>query len=626
MNRKIDRYLNQKFKTPCFLDLSQIFILTMFHVAASLGAIVRIELYRRILQAVLSADGPVLLRELGLLAAYEALYSGMVHLSQYESAKIQGKLLRQLLDNVLTKNEKLRSLGNCPLGPSDRFSMASEDCQLYVSSVLSKASLFADFVIVPLYIAYGCSLNPGITAAITGTSIALSVLNRKNKRKLYGYNQEYGERFAHWANFLWKAVDNLEVIKVFLDKKKVRAEQKKRNQALDDVEQNRLKTFLDMSLIEESSDMGFTLFILCASFLAVAAERIAMSDILAMVESLTAVQKAIFALPEKFVQLNELESIAGRISRFEALEEDNAKEDNYIGKDGDNVQEDRNVSRENDHIHGDKTIGKENGMEHFRTLTLRQVSFSYEEKEVLKDIDFTFERGKFYILVGRSGCGKSTLLKVLSKLVPYTGHVRWNGTELREIDRQALYRKLFYQPQSQIFIEDTIRENICLEPGGEEKRYQEILDRFFIRDIFRKNNFDDTQVLNYRGAPLSSGESQIVSMAGILYRPRDVVLLDEVFSAVDPAKEQVFFRELASLARAGKTVILVSHRLSNLEAAEKILFLEEGRICETGNLEELLSVSRGQAGSCIFGDACLLPVVRPDIPGDGSAGAGRRSA
>lgn len=602
MNRKIDRYLNQKFKTPCFLDLSQIFILTMFHVAASLGAIARIELYRRILQAVLSADGSILLREMGLLAAYEALYSGMVHLSQYESAKIQGKLLRQLLDNVLTKNEKLRCLGNCPLGPSDRFSMASEDCQLYVSSVLSKASLFADFVIVPLYIAYGCSLNPGITAAITGTSIALSVLNRKNKRKLYGYNQEYGERFAHWSNFLWKAVDNLEVIKVFLDKKKVRAEQRKRNQALDDVEQNRLKTFLDMTLIEESSDMGFTLFILCASFLAVAAERIAMSDILAMVESLTAVQKAIFALPEKFVQLNELESIASRISRFEAMEEDDVgedeatveedadtQEDKPISREGAEIQEDKPISREDAGVQEDNSTGEEDNMEDFRTLTLRQVSFSYEEKEVLKDIDFTFERGKFYILVGRSGCGKSTLLKVLSKLVPYTGHVRWNGIELREIGRQALYRKLFYQPQSQIFIEDTIRENICLEPGGEEKRYQEILDRFFIRDIFRKNNFDDTQMLNYRGAPLSSGESQIVSMAGILYRPRDVVLLDEVFSAVDPAKEQVFFRELASLARAGKTVILVSHRLSNLEAAEKILFLEDGRICETGNLEELLS-------------------------------------
>lgn len=575
MNRKIDIYLNQKFKTPCFLDLSQILILTLFHVAASLGAIVRIELYRRILQAVLSADGPVLLRELGFLAVYEALYSGMVQLRQYESAKIQGKLHRQLLNHVLTKNEKLRSLGNCPLGASDRFSMASEDCPLYVSSVLSKASLFADFVIVPLYIAYGCSLNPGITAAITGISIALSVLNRKNKKKLYGYNQEYGERFAHWSNFLWKAVDNLEVIKVFLEKKKIRAEQRKRNQALDDVNQNRLKTFLHMTLIEESSDMGFTLFILCASFLAVAAKRIALSDILAMVESLTVVQKAIFALPEKFVQLNELESIASRISRFLALEEDDVQEGGDVQEDGD-AQEDKSV------------VARKN-LEDFRTLTLRQVSFTYEEKEVLRDIDFTFERGKFYLLVGRSGCGKSTLLKVLSKLVPYTGHVRWNGTELREISRQTLYRKLSYQPQSQIFIEDTIRENICFEPGGEERRYQEILEQFFIKDIFRKNNFDDTQVLSYRGAPLSSGESQIVSMAGILYRPRDAVLLDEVFSAVDPAKEQVFFRELASLAQAGKTVILVSHRLSNLEAADEILFLEEGRICETGNLEELLS-------------------------------------
>ena len=312
-----------------------------------------------------------------------------------------------------------------------------------------------------------------------------------------------------------------------------------------------------MTLIEESSDMMFTLLILCASFIAVAMKRIAASDILAMVESLAAVQKAIFLLPEKLVQLQELESMGHRISSFEALEEDRGQEDET---------------------------------ESLKRLTLRQVSFSYGEKTVLHEIDFEFETGKFYIIAGTSGCGKSTLLRVISKLLPYTGQVRWNGTELKEISRKALYRKLFYQPQNQIFLEDTIKANICLNSDDDENRYEQILKKAFIREFLDKNHMDDTQMLSYRGAPLSSGESQMVSMAGVLYEPREAILLDEVFSAIDPAKEQVFFRELVSLARSGKLVVLVSHRLSNLEMADEILFMEEGRICEAGILNELLSV------------------------------------
>ena len=80
----------------------------------------------------------------------------------------------------------------------------------------------------------------------------------------------------------------------------------------------------------------------------------------------------------------------------------------------------------------------------------------------------------------------------------------------------------------------------------------------------------------------------MVAMAGVLYAPREVILLDEVFSALDPAKEQVFFRELASLTKEGKLIILVSHRLTNLEAADEILYMEEGSICEKGSLYHLM--------------------------------------
>ena len=557
MKQKLDEYLNGIFKTPFSLEVSNILILTALDVISALGSLVRIELYRRILQALFAAEGNALGKELGFLALYEILYCAFNRFRQYKYTEMEGRIFSQLLNHILTKNENLCSLGNCPMGANDRFSMASEDCSAYASGIVSKASLFADFVTVPCYIVYGCSINGMITAAITGISIFLSMMNRKNKKKLYGYNQEYSESYAHWSNFLWKSVDNLEVIRVFLDKRKIREEQLKRNEALDDVQQRRLKTYLNMTLIEESSDMMFTLLILCASFIAVAMKRIAASDILAMVESLAAVQKAIFLLPEKLVQLQELESMGHRISSFEALEEDRGQEDET---------------------------------ESLKRLTLRQVSFSYGEKTVLHEIDFEFETGKFYIIAGTSGCGKSTLLRVISKLLPYTGQVRWNGTELKEISRKALYRKLFYQPQNQIFLEDTIKANICLNSDDDENRYEQILKKAFIREFLDKNHMDDTQMLSYRGAPLSSGESQMVSMAGVLYEPREAILLDEVFSAIDPAKEQVFFRELVSLARSGKLVVLVSHRLSNLEAADEILFMEEGRICEAGNLNELLSV------------------------------------
>ena len=556
MKQKLDEYLNGIFKTPFSLEVSNILILTALDVISALGSLVRIELYRRILQALFATEGNALWKELGFLALYEILYCAFSRFRQYKYTEMEGRIFSQLLNHILTKNENLCSLGNCPMGANDRFSMASEDCSAYASGIVSKASLFADFVTVPCYIVYGYSINGMITAAITGISIFLSMMNRKNKKKLYDYNQEYSESYAHWSNFLWKSVDNLEVIRVFLDKRKIREEQLKRNEALDDVQQRRLRTYLNMTLIEESSDMMFTLLILCASFIAVAMKRIAASDILAMVESLAAVQKAIFLLPEKIVQLQELESMGHRISSFEALEEDRGQEDET---------------------------------ESLKRLTLRQVSFSYGEKTVLHEIDFEFETGKFYIIAGTSGCGKSTLLKVISKLLPHTGQVRWNGTELKDISRKALYRKLFYQPQNQIFLEDTIKANICLNSDDDENRYEQILKKAFIREFLDKNHMDDTQMLSYRGAPLSSGESQMISMAGVLYEPREAILLDEVFSAIDPAKEQVFFRELVSLARSGKLVVLVSHRLSNLEAADEILFMEEGRICEAGNLNELLS-------------------------------------
>ena len=556
MKRKLDLYLNRIFKTPYFLELSGILIVITCNVMTAFGVIIRIEIYRRSLQALFSKNGQALLFELFILILYEILYCGITQFGSYQTAKMEGNILLQLTEKILSKNGKLLLLGNCPMGANDRFAMTSEDCSRYVSGIMLKASVFADIIIMPCYILYGCSINVVITILITVISIVLSIVNSKNRKKLYNYNQEYSERYGYWSNYLWKTVDNLEVIKVFLDKEKIRKEQSRRNELLSDTEQRRLKTYLDVTLIEDSSDIVFTLFILCGAFFAMARRLIQASDILAIVESLDKVQKVIFTFPEKLVQLNELESLAEKIRQFQVLEED--------------------VSN-----------SKESGC--FNKLSLRQLSFSYANKRVLNNIDFEFEKEKFYILAGESGCGKTTLLKILAKLIPYEGEIYWNESELKEISRDALYARLFYQSQNQVFLEDTIRENICINSSEDEKRYEKILEEFYVKGILEKNNMEDTQILSFRGEPLSSGERQIVSMAGVLYGQREILLLDEAFSAVDPAKEKVFFEALTSLAQKGKMVILVSHRLTNLELADEILFMENGKISEQGSWYDLIA-------------------------------------
>ncbi len=185
MKRRINLYLNGIFKTPYVLELSLILIITLLNLILSAGTIVRIEIDRRILQALFSLDGNALCLEIICLAVYELLYSATVRFQNYKYAKVEGNIYRQLLSRIMDKNEKLRSLSNCPMGANDRFSMASEDCSGYVSAVVSKASLFTDFIIMPCYILYGCSINIGITAAITVVGVILSMVNRGNKKKLF---------------------------------------------------------------------------------------------------------------------------------------------------------------------------------------------------------------------------------------------------------------------------------------------------------------------------------------------------------------------------------------------------------------------------------------------------------
>ena len=554
MKNKINTFLNKKFDTFVELKLTGILEIILIQIIAALFNIVEIEISRQILNFLFLKKTQYLIITCCLFICLQIILSMILRLNESHTAIVRGNMIMSLVNHIMIKNANLHSYHYEEISANDRMSIVDGDCERYIDSIIGRTSLFSNLFTIPFYIIYGLTINIGITILILIIGILLSIINKKNKLKLYQYNKEFNENYGLWANFLWKALDNLEVIKVFLVKNKIIGEHRKRDDALHETQQKSLEAYLNVCLIEESSDIMFTLIILCLSFLAVMHNKMAAASILAMVQALNSVQKIIFQLPEQLIRLHELKSIASRIYKLEHIKEDQAKENLY---------------------------------ETFETLSVNNVFFRYKQEEILKGINYTFHKGKFYILTGKSGCGKSTLLKVIARLLPTNkGTIYWNQTNLADMKRDSVYLKLSYISQNQIFLEDTIKKNICFDEIN-EMSYNNALKESFLEDFLKKNQYNDNLILTLNGWPLSSGERQMVAFANILYHPKQLILLDELFSAIDPAKEQHFFKQLKLLTLHGRTVILVSHRQTNFDIADQILYMENGQISESGSFQEL---------------------------------------
>lgn len=554
MRWKVNSFLNKKFKTPAELELIGILKVALVQIIIAVVGIAEIEICRQLLETLFTRKIDKLLICCCFFICIHIFLNFICRTLEHYTMTVRGEITMSLRMHILKKNESLQFLNSEDMNENDKLSIADGDCERYTDSLLGMTSLFSSIIVTPCYIIYGFTINVWITVLIIVVSFCLSLLNKKNKLKLCKCNEELNDSYGYWANYLWKALDNLEVIKVFLSKDKIVKEQRIRNNNLCEVEQKTLKTYLDVCLIEESSDMVFTMIILCLSFFAILNHKMSAASILAIVEALTSVQKNIFQLPEQMIRLNELESIASRIYKLENMEEDKATEE---------LNED------------------------FFNLTVNDIFFNYQEDRILNGINYKFQKGKFYVIVGASGCGKTTLLKVIARLIPASeGTVYWNEKDLSKITRDSIYKKMSYISQNKVFLENTIRDNICLDEPDNEI-YQKVLEETFLQSVFEKNHSDDDLVITLSGFPLSSGECQMVSFANILYAKKQLILLDEAFSAIDPAKEKHFYKCIKELTKKGATVILVSHRLTNINMSDCILFMEKGYIKESGSFDEL---------------------------------------
>ncbi len=223
-------------------------------------------------------------------------------------------------------------------------------------------------------------------------------------------------------------------------------------------------------------------------------------------------------------------------------------------------------------------------------LEFRDVSVIYPGGRALDRLNLVIRAGETVAIVGRTGSGKSTLVRLIPRLLdPDEGQVLLGGVDLREFDPAELRRLIGMVPQETLLFSATLAENIAF--GVEEA------DRERIREVARLAGLEadlasfpqglDT-LIGERGLTLSGGQKQRTAIARAILRDPQILILDDALSSVDTLTEEHILSGLASLMRA-RTSILISHRVSTVRAADRIIVLEAGRIVEEGSHAELLA-------------------------------------
>lgn len=224
-----------------------------------------------------------------------------------------------------------------------------------------------------------------------------------------------------------------------------------------------------------------------------------------------------------------------------------------------------------------------------RTYQFEDVHFGYKETEVLHGISFQTRPGTMTAIVGPSGSGKSTIAKLMAGFWDVTsGSVRFGGQDIRQIPFEQLMGEISYVAQDNFLFDKSIRENIRMgNPAATDEEVEDAAKAANCHDFIMQLEQGYDTLAGDAGDRLSGGERQRITIARAMLKPSSVVILDEATAYADPENEALIQQAISKLV-AGKTLIVVAHRLNTIRNADQILVVANGNIAGCGTQEELL--------------------------------------
>ena len=228
-----------------------------------------------------------------------------------------------------------------------------------------------------------------------------------------------------------------------------------------------------------------------------------------------------------------------------------------------------------------------------KKISIENVSFCYEsegvQREVLRNINLDVKAGEILALVGSSGAGKSTLVSLVPRFFDVTsGRIDIDGQNVRDVSVSSIRSQIGVVTQETVLFNDTLRNNIAYgQPGIPQREVENAARAALAHDFIMELPNGYETVIGEKGVRLSGGERQRIAIARALLKNAPILILDEATSALDSESEALVQSALGNLM-AGRTVVVIAHRLSTVRRADRIVVLDNGTIADIGTHEELM--------------------------------------
>lgn len=221
-------------------------------------------------------------------------------------------------------------------------------------------------------------------------------------------------------------------------------------------------------------------------------------------------------------------------------------------------------------------------------IEFKNVSFSYNNKNIINNISFKINKNSSIALVGESGSGKSTIIKLIMGLIKYDeGNILIDDKELSELNLNIFYDNVTYISQEAPIFDGTLRENLIFDKKISDEKIKKVLSLVCLDKFYGKLEDGLDTELGEKGIRMSGGERQRVALARLFFDDSKIIILDEATSAMDNITEKLVMKNVVKQLN-NKTLIVIAHRLETIKDVDKIYVLSDGIIQEEGNYNELL--------------------------------------